>query len=36
MTTTAQPTPLAEQPAQAIREQLSQWRDQYNVWTVAI
>ena len=30
MTTTAQPTPLAEQPAQAIREQLSQWRDQYN------
>ena len=30
MTTTAQSTPLAEQPEQAIREQLSHWHDQYN------
>ena len=30
MTTTAQSTPLADQPEQAIREQLSQWQDRYN------
>ena len=30
MTTTAQSTPLAEQPEQAIREQLSHLHDQYN------
>ena len=30
MTTTAQSTPLADQPEQAVREQLSQWQDRYN------